>query len=635
MSNTCIVCLGDLGDDANDPPLTPKKPSPTPPNDDLEVAAVPASPTTDVKPLAPPATKVTEMIAHLLPCAHNLHDDCLKPWVERANSCPICRQSFNMVELSEKIGGPIISSYAVQDRVQVADIDPSMLIEEVDDVPDSQPCPVCGRDDNEDLLLLCDSCDVPTHTYCVGLDDVPRGPWHCEQCQTQRAIALSEPPQTSQDIFPRRTRGQRRRLRTQLGTSQRDWALVWQSIWDTLNLDLDFPFDDEQSADRIIEERRREASNRREFRAWERRFQVAERQGGQNRLGDLLEIGRGRPTRPRHHIATPEPESMDEVRAWNAFERAREIQNAPPSVSRKRSRSPPASPRHEEPAPERRLKRPRTRRPQDLAEAAEQGESSRATRPITTTAPTTTSTDTTAPTAAPSFLQSLLKEVEDSTPTRGNGAYRQSAHQHNNPVDHTSPGPSSPALSPLPSNHSSPRLSATTPPPHARALSPTPLTSTIEPIFPSPEFSPSCSPLVDTSTCTHARCIRIRGRELNEERERIRARRAQASSISPSRHRSDEASPTRAGLSLSAKSEVQQMVKMALKPHYRDQVVDKDQYTDINRRISRMLYERVGVIETLNAEDKAKWEAIATAEVAKAVSALQTANQQQGTTNSD
>lgn len=77
------------------------------------------------------------------------------------------------------------------------------------------------------------------------------------------------------------------------------------------------------------------------------------------------------------------------------------------------------------------------------------------------------------------------------------------------------------------------------------------------------------------------------------------------------------------------------MVKMALKPHYRDKAVDKDQYTEINRRISRMLYERVGPIETMSAEEKSKWEEIATAEVSKAVSALQVENQQQGTNEGD
>lgn len=51
-----------------------------------------------------------ERIAHLLPCGHDLHNGCLKPWVERANSCPICRQCFNKVELSLLVGGMYYSS---------------------------------------------------------------------------------------------------------------------------------------------------------------------------------------------------------------------------------------------------------------------------------------------------------------------------------------------------------------------------------------------------------------------------------------------------------------------------------------------------------------------------------------------
>lgn len=46
-----------------------------------------------------------ELIANLHPCGHRLHDLCLKPWVDIANSCPICRQNFNRVDVSCAVGG--------------------------------------------------------------------------------------------------------------------------------------------------------------------------------------------------------------------------------------------------------------------------------------------------------------------------------------------------------------------------------------------------------------------------------------------------------------------------------------------------------------------------------------------------
>ncbi len=94
MSETCIVCLGDLGESGND----------------LDRALSPAvklEHAVDVDSNSPHhlTDQDDERIAHLLPCGHDLHNGCLKPWVERANSCPICRQSFNKVELSLLVGG--------------------------------------------------------------------------------------------------------------------------------------------------------------------------------------------------------------------------------------------------------------------------------------------------------------------------------------------------------------------------------------------------------------------------------------------------------------------------------------------------------------------------------------------------
>lgn len=44
-------------------------------------------------------------IAVIQVCGHILHDSCLKAWTGKANSCPICRQAFHLVEVYDKIGG--------------------------------------------------------------------------------------------------------------------------------------------------------------------------------------------------------------------------------------------------------------------------------------------------------------------------------------------------------------------------------------------------------------------------------------------------------------------------------------------------------------------------------------------------
>ena len=99
MAETCIVCLGDLA-----PPDEPASAAELPSTIDPLTHGHGASADQSTKVAAEP-TKDDETVAHLLPCGHNLHNDCLKPWVERANSCPICRASFNLVQISARVGG--------------------------------------------------------------------------------------------------------------------------------------------------------------------------------------------------------------------------------------------------------------------------------------------------------------------------------------------------------------------------------------------------------------------------------------------------------------------------------------------------------------------------------------------------
>jgi hypothetical protein len=107
MSDTCIVCLGDLGEGAPEPAVAAAIESlPRPEGSDGNSTTT----HTDLssRSLLETSDDESEKIAHLLPCGHYLHNECLKPWVERANSCPICRQKFNVVELSDTLGGILI-----------------------------------------------------------------------------------------------------------------------------------------------------------------------------------------------------------------------------------------------------------------------------------------------------------------------------------------------------------------------------------------------------------------------------------------------------------------------------------------------------------------------------------------------
>lgn len=380
-----------------------------------------------------------------------------------------------------------------------------------------------------------------------------------------------------------RTRASQIRQQSRNQISAFHWARVWQSVRNHLDLDLDFPFDDEVSSPRRLHRHPWEDS----------RSQIRAGLGRPRTPSRYLDIEAPRPSRPRAPRApTPEPESLEEVRAWNAFERAREIENNPRAARKRREPSPSPVPSE----PERKLKRPRTRRPEELAAMAVQnGESSR-------TAGAQASARINAERSSePSFLQSLLKEVEEGR-TNSHGTCNQTS---NTPTGHNTPGPSSPSISPGPSNHSSPNFPARSSSLERRSISPVQLASPTA--YSSPSFSPDMSSSPGTSRdCRTARADA--GRTPRTSRS--------------TRARSDDTSPTRLGLSLTVKSEIQKLVGSALKPHYRGRGVSKDEYTQINRAISRKLYKRVGSVNTLEADLKADLERTAKEEVGSAIQTL-------------
>lgn len=58
-----------------------------------------------------------------------------------------------------------------------------------------ESCRICRIEGREERIVLCDGnkdgerCNGPFHTDCLGLKDMPKGPWYCPECRAQNAAA--------------------------------------------------------------------------------------------------------------------------------------------------------------------------------------------------------------------------------------------------------------------------------------------------------------------------------------------------------------------------------------------------------------------------------------------------------------
>lgn len=518
------------------------------------------------------------------------------------------------------IPGPTISSYAVQDKQQVAEIDASMIVEEdyvLEDDGSYDACMVCDEFGDSSLLMYCHSCEQLCHVFCAGLDGMPsRGAWYCQGCIENPSLlqeaARRPTPRgpaayvNGRNRIPRRTRG-----------APDDWVGVWQSVWNRLHFDIEFPFEEEDQSETRSEIQRREAQE------WEARFELARRVGAGTRFraaADNIHMNRLQGSRPRAvnrslHIEppkTPDPESQEELRAWNAFNKAREQVaetegHAPPSEvsnSRRRKRKSMDSTHNDtesepqEPQPERKLKRPRTRLHLDNAESSAAA-ARRNTVVQNPSPPTGAGVD---GSAGPGFLESILQEVAVDRFAEKDREIAAPQPKRIIVERACSPQNSSPGLSPV---YSSPRVGMTTPPPLNINRTDSPTQHHEQK---SPTYSPY-SPADDDSRSGRKRlAVRPRSPGLN------------------SPPRSKDSSPTRSSssLSYSTKAELQRMVTAVLKPLYVKKDITKDIYTEVNRDVSRLLYERVGDAGPAALADqttRAGWQKMANDEVANAIKA--------------
>lgn len=561
------------------------------------------------------------------------------------------------------VTGTAISTYDVQDKKQVAEFDFQQWVTEnpEEEEEPGNPCPICDSAEREDVLLLCDSCDAAYHTHCIGLDDIPDGDWYCMECRhlfdladAPEVVELDEEqpsrPQYVRRPNPRSVRGHHVRTRARLRRARRQARNAeWQGAWGQFSgrfyemseLDLDNHDDEDEELEQY---RRFQQLDRRELQRWQQRLNIAQRLGAQDVFANNIP-----PQISEHlHPAPVVQETPDERRAWGALDRAREAEEPTSTTRKRKARSVTASPAEPVQEPERKLKRPRTRR---LPTHNGEGSSSMSSPAPGPGASTMRGTNGSIPRNGvlpcdengPPLVSSLLKELEPHAMSDDEGSGNASGWRQLPPA--SSPA-LSPALSPSPSAYGSPRALSLTPPPlpsvGGRPTSPTlSLSTTIQPRYPPANYSP----------------VRHRSNSNGDHSDSESRARRRPANYSPTHHSSDhsdsesrpsklelrplelrqprprhpdevtmraeEMSPTRWTMTQEEKKSINDIVKTALRPHWRAQKLTTEQYATINRDISRKLYDEVKDASSLDAGARLAWEKRVNQEVTEAISELQ------------
>ncbi|XP_019441188.1 PREDICTED: bromodomain adjacent to zinc finger domain protein 1A-like [Lupinus angustifolius] len=123
-------------------------------------------------------------------CTHYFCFACINEWAKVESRCPLCKQRFKTISKpARSTAGIDLREVVIQipERDQVYQPSEEELRSYIDPY-ESVICSECHQGGDDGLMLLCDICDSPSHTYCVGLGrEVPEGNWYCDGC---RPVAL-------------------------------------------------------------------------------------------------------------------------------------------------------------------------------------------------------------------------------------------------------------------------------------------------------------------------------------------------------------------------------------------------------------------------------------------------------------
>ncbi|KZV43658.1 calreticulin-like [Dorcoceras hygrometricum] len=117
-------------------------------------------------------------------------------WSKVESRCPLCKQRFATIcRTTRDDGGHDLRDSVIQvpERDQVYQPSEEELRGYLDPY-ENVLCTECLQGGDDALMLLCDICDSPAHSYCVGLGrEVPEGNWYCDGCRPTALASLNAP----------------------------------------------------------------------------------------------------------------------------------------------------------------------------------------------------------------------------------------------------------------------------------------------------------------------------------------------------------------------------------------------------------------------------------------------------------
>ncbi|CAN6674649.1 hypothetical protein TRVA0_059S00540 [Trichomonascus vanleenenianus] len=577
----------------------------------------------------PPPLESAELLA-TLGCGHSYHDLCIKTWAERTNSCPSCRARFHEIALRREFGGAIVHTIGVPDKeapkVENVEEEHEQLAREYahqfeEPFGDIENCVICASGEREQELLVCDGCDRTFHVTCLGLGEVPFSDWFCPTCEVDGESAYYRfANETAASGFDS--------CEDEVDDYDQDCNTSYGRLIESIIRDFERP--------RTAAGRRRRpavpSSRRRGGRSISRRAFAETREQVRRTRQQTRSVvdGGGRVVTPgeedRVAISTvvyapqapqvPAPVmSPEEVEAWEMLEKAQHLDEMPGEPSAE----PPAASSSAvlSSPPTRKLKRPTrktraessTTKPSDESNLVNPSDESNSGNNHTMksgnepSSAKNTIVKAESSSSGGSLVQSLLSNIRNA----GSSSIRFVGVNNNN----ASPASLGSNRNSFYSSVSSPEQSTrqmSMSPPESRATSLSPPESRAMSLSPPESRAMSMSPQQDSSSPPSIASppptseIPVISLESTRDIPRSPLRHATAKRLPawfrPRSHTVGSApvpatAINNSQLSLEQKERVQSLVRDALRPMYRSGKIDKAQYTRINKRVSRQMYERL------------------------------------------